>query len=73
MKGKAATETGILFDHVKLPVESTADEIVSLVRKLNDDEKVSGILVQLPLGDHIGTHGERQVTEAISPQKDVDG
>ncbi|TFK29942.1 C-1-tetrahydrofolate synthase [Coprinopsis marcescibilis] len=73
MKGKAATETGIIFDHVKLPVESTADEVVSLVRKLNDNEQVSGILVQLPLGDHIGAHGERQITEAISPHKDVDG
>ncbi|KAG2020278.1 C-1-tetrahydrofolate synthase [Coprinopsis cinerea AmutBmut pab1-1] len=73
MKGKAATEAGITFDHVKLPAEATTDEIVDYVRKLNDDEKVSGILVQLPLGDHVGAAGERQVTEAISPHKDVDG
>lgn len=73
MKGKAADEAGIVFDHIKLPVESTTDEIVDYVRKLNDDEKVSGILVQLPLGAHVGPHGERQVTEAISPSKDVDG
>ncbi|KAF6765211.1 C-1-tetrahydrofolate synthase [Ephemerocybe angulata] len=73
MKSKAATEAGIKFNHIKVPVESTADEIVDLVTKLNNDERTSGVLVQLPLGDHIGAHGERQVTEAISPEKDVDG
>jgi methylenetetrahydrofolate dehydrogenase (NADP+) / methenyltetrahydrofolate cyclohydrolase / formyltetrahydrofolate synthetase len=73
MKGKAADEAGIIFDHIKVPVEATSDEIVDHVRKLNDDEKVSGILVQLPLGGHVGAAGERQVTEAVSPSKDVDG
>ncbi|KAH6918581.1 C-1-tetrahydrofolate synthase [Coprinopsis sp. MPI-PUGE-AT-0042] len=73
MKGKAADEAGIVFDHIKVPVESTTDEIVDRVRKLNDDETVSGILVQLPLGSHVGASGERQVTEAVSPSKDVDG
>ncbi|RXW20745.1 hypothetical protein EST38_g5117 [Candolleomyces aberdarensis] len=73
MKSKAAIEAGIKFNHIKVPVESTTDEIVDLVRSLNNDDKTSGVLVQLPLGDHIGAHGERQVTEAISPEKDVDG
>ena len=73
MKSKAAIEAGIKFNHIKVPVESTPDEIVDLVRTLNNDDKTSGVLVQLPLGDHIGAHGERQVTEAISPEKDVDG
>lgn len=73
MKSKAAIEAGIQFNHIKVPVESSAEEIVDLVSKLNNDEKTSGILVQLPLGDHIGAQGERQVTEAISPEKDVDG
>ena len=73
MKIKAAEEVGIRHNHIKLPVEATVDEIVDIVKKLNDDDTVSGILVQLPLGDHIGADGERIVTEAVSPEKDVDG
>ena len=73
MKAKAAAETGIKYTHVHLEAEASVQEIVSVVEKLNRDESVSGILVQLPLGDHITAEGERQVTEAISPDKDVDG
>ena len=73
MKTKAAEEVGILSKHITLPLESTVDEIVDVVQKLNSDNTVSGILVQLPLGDHISADGERIVTEAISPEKDVDG
>ena len=73
MKIKAAEEVGILYKHITLPVEATVDEIVDVVQKLNSDDAVSGIIVQLPLGDHIGPDGERTVTEAISPEKDVDG
>jgi methylenetetrahydrofolate dehydrogenase (NADP+)/methenyltetrahydrofolate cyclohydrolase/formyltetrahydrofolate synthetase len=73
MKMKAAEEVGIRHKHITLPAESTVDEIVDVVRKLNSDDTVSGILVQLPLGDHIGPDGERIVTEAVSPEKDVDG
>ncbi|KAH9997273.1 FTHFS-domain-containing protein [Russula vinacea] len=73
MKLKAAEEVGIHHKHIALPVEATVDEIVDVVKKLNSDDTVSGILVQLPLGDHIGADGERIVTEAVSPEKDVDG
>ncbi|KAI0006034.1 FTHFS-domain-containing protein [Russula compacta] len=73
MKIKAAEEVGILHKHITLPVEATVDEIVDVVKRLNSDDTVSGILVQLPLGDHIGADGERIVTEAVSPEKDVDG
>jgi methylenetetrahydrofolate dehydrogenase (NADP+)/methenyltetrahydrofolate cyclohydrolase/formyltetrahydrofolate synthetase len=73
MKAKAANEVGIQFRHIKVPLESTAEEIVEIVRKLNEDEQVSGILVQLPLGDHIQPADVRLVTEAVSPEKDVDG
>jgi methylenetetrahydrofolate dehydrogenase (NADP+) / methenyltetrahydrofolate cyclohydrolase / formyltetrahydrofolate synthetase len=73
MKIKAAEEIGILHNHITLPTQATVDEIVDVVKKLNCDETVSGILVQLPLGDHISADGERIVTEAISPEKDVDG
>jgi methylenetetrahydrofolate dehydrogenase (NADP+)/methenyltetrahydrofolate cyclohydrolase/formyltetrahydrofolate synthetase len=73
MKIKAAEEVGIHHKHIALPFEATVDEIVDVVKKLNNDDTVSGILVQLPLGDHIGVNGERIVTEAVSPEKDVDG
>ncbi len=73
MKIKAAEEVGMLHKHITLPIEASVDEIVNIVTKLNSDCNVSGIIVQLPLGDHIGPDGERTVTEAISPEKDVDG
>lgn len=73
MKAKAAEEVGIEFKHIKVPEEAEVAEVVDIVQKLNEDETVSGILVQLPLGSHIGADGERTVTEAVSPEKDVDG
>ena len=73
MKAKAAEEVGIQFRHVNLPAEASVEDVVDTVQKLNADERVSGILVQLPLGPHVGAQGERVVTEAVSPEKDVDG
>lgn len=73
MKAKAAEEVGIKFKHITLPAEATVQEIVHVVKGLNEDESVSGVLVQLPLGDHVDADGERKVTEAVSPEKDVDG
>ncbi|KAG5728009.1 C-1-tetrahydrofolate synthase, cytoplasmic [Termitomyces sp. T112] len=73
MKAKAAEEIGIKFKHVLVPAETSPDEIVGIVGKLNDDTQISGILVQLPLGEHVTPEDERRVTEAISPEKDVDG
>ncbi|KAJ7709901.1 formate--tetrahydrofolate ligase-domain-containing protein [Mycena rosella] len=73
MKAKAAEEVGIKFHHVTLPAASTVDEVIAIVKRLNDDTNVSGILVQLPLGEHVTAEGERLVTEAVSPEKDIDG
>ncbi|KAI0647265.1 FTHFS-domain-containing protein [Trametes meyenii] len=73
MKAKAAEEVGIEFKHVKVPEEAEVVDVVDIVKRLNEDETVSGILVQLPLGSHVGADGERTVTEAVSPEKDVDG
>ncbi|KAJ8695372.1 tetrahydrofolate synthase [Pleurotus ostreatus] len=73
MKAKAAEEVGISFNHVSVPAESTVEEIIEIVQKLNANEAISGILVQLPLGQHIDAQGERTVMESISPEKDVDG
>ncbi|GBE82083.1 C-1-tetrahydrofolate synthase [Sparassis latifolia] len=73
MKAKAAEEVGIKFKHIPLSAEADVDDVVDVVKQLNDDITVSGILVQLPLGGHVGPEGERTVTEAVSPEKDVDG
>ena len=54
----------------RLPADVSQTELLSLVHSLNTDDQVHGILVQLPLPDHID---ETTVTQAISPDKDVDG
>lgn len=69
-KHKFATEVGIKsFQHL-LPQNTSEEELLNLIKKLNDTEEVSGILVQLPLPKHIN---ENKIIEAISPLKDVDG
>lgn len=73
MKKLAAEECGMRYTHVQLPEGSSEAEIIKRVGELNEDISVDGILVQLPLGDHIDSDAERRVTEAISPEKDVDG
>ena len=73
MKQKAAEEVGITFKHITLPAAATVEEVVEVVKELNIDPTVNGILVQLPLGPHVTSDGERTVTEAVSPEKDVDG
>lgn len=57
------------FDY-KLPADASQDEILQLVRNLNDDPKITGILVQMPLPSHLDAE---EIIEAISPLKDVDG
>ncbi|KAF8636469.1 hypothetical protein AX17_003285 [Amanita inopinata Kibby_2008] len=73
MKAKAANEVGINFKHIHLPAGTDVEDVIKVVKQLNHDDQVSGILVQLPLGDHVKPEGERLVTEAVSPEKDVDG
>lgn len=69
-KEKAAGEIGMTSDLIELPMSTTEEELLNLIEKLNQNEAVHGILVQLPLPDQIR---EKQVIEAISPDKDVDG
>ena len=70
LKHKAATEAGFVpVDH-RLPVATTQEELLRLVGELNCDDSVDGILVQLPLPDHLD---EAVVLRAIRPVKDVDG
>ena len=64
MKRLAAEEVGIGFRHVKLPAETDADSIVRVVNDLSGDKEVSGLLVQLPLGDHITPEDERRIGKA---------
>ncbi len=69
-KGKACEEVGISSFQHRLDEDVTEDEVLKLISELNNDEKVHGILVQLPLPPHLN---ERTLTEAINPDKDVDG
>ncbi len=69
-KKKACEYIGIESLSYELPEETTEEELVALIEKLNADTKVNGILVQLPLPKHIN---EEKIIQAISPDKDVDG
>mgnify|MGYP002713146393 CR=1 FL=1 len=70
MKRKACEELGIdSFGH-ELPADSSQEEVEGLVKELNANPKVHGILVQLPLPDHLD---EEAILNAISIEKDVDG
>lgn len=68
-KAKAANEVGIANNTIRLEDTISEAELLALVDKLNHDDTVDGILVQLPLPKHID---ERKVIAAISPDKDVD-
>jgi methylenetetrahydrofolate dehydrogenase (NADP+) / methenyltetrahydrofolate cyclohydrolase len=70
LKHKAASEVEIASVDHKVPHEITEDEVLALVAELNADEAIDGILVQLPLPDHID---EARVIAAVDPVKDVDG
>lgn len=69
-KKKACAYVGIESRAYELPEETTEKELLELVKHLNEDSAVGGILVQLPLPKHID---EDKILLAISPQKDVDG
>lgn len=69
-KKKACAYIGIESRSYELPEETTEEELTALVEKLNSDDGVNGILVQLPLPSHID---EDRIIRAISPDKDVDG
>ena len=69
-KEKACAEAGMLSREIRLPAETTEADLVALVRELNDDPAIHGILVQLPVPKHIS---DKAVIDAIAPEKDVDG
>ena len=68
-KARACQEVGIFSQTFRLPENTSQDEILDLVKKLNDDSQFHGILVQLPLPRHID---EAKVLLSVNPDKDVD-
>ena len=70
LKHKAATEAGFDATDLRLPADTTEDELLAQVAELNADDDVDAMLVQLPLPAHID---EERVIRAIDPAKDVDG
>ena len=69
-KEKACDEAGMYSQDVRVPATTTQEEALTLVRRMNADPRIHGILVQLPLPKHID---ESAVINAIAPEKDVDG
>lgn len=69
-KEKACEKAGIYSDDNRLPADTSEEDLLALVQRMNNDPKIHGILVQLPLPKHIDEH---RVLLAIDPDKDVDG
>lgn len=69
-KKNACAYIGVDSLSYELPEETTEEELLQLIRELNQNDKVNGILVQLPLPNHID---EEKVIQTIAPDKDVDG
>ena len=70
LKQKAATAVGMHADDIRLPAETTEEELLARIAEINADDAVDGLLVQLPLPSHID---ENRILEAIDPAKDIDG
>lgn len=69
-KKKGCEEVGIYNRSIEVPATLTEEELLGMIDELNNDDSIHGILVQLPLPNHIE---EKKVIERISPEKDVDG
>jgi len=69
-KDRAANAAGIAVRTIHLPADTSEEDLLTRIARLNADPAVDGILVQLPLPAHIGTQA---VIEAVDPEKDVDG
>ncbi|MFC5972935.1 bifunctional methylenetetrahydrofolate dehydrogenase/methenyltetrahydrofolate cyclohydrolase [Halomarina salina] len=70
MKQRDCEEVGIESHHVELDPDAPADELYDTVEDLNADDAIHGILVQMPVPDHVDT---RRVLRSVRPEKDVDG
>ena len=70
LKAKTCEQLGIYSRKLTVPSALTTEELLAEVRRLNEDDAIDGILVQLPLPKHINKH---TILEAVDPRKDVDG
>ncbi len=70
LKQKNATEAGMDARDIKLPADTSEDEVLATIAALNADDGIDGLLVQLPLPKHLD---ENRIIEAIAPEKDIDG
>jgi methylenetetrahydrofolate dehydrogenase (NADP+)/methenyltetrahydrofolate cyclohydrolase len=70
MKAKTCEQLGIYSRKLTIPSSVTTEQLLAEVRKLNEDDSIDGILVQLPLPKHVKKHA---ILEAVDPRKDVDG
>ena len=69
-KRKSCEDVGIYSEEHKLPETTTEEQLLDLIKSLNNNEKINGILVQLPLPNHID---DSKILNSVSPEKDVDG
>ncbi|MES2340505.1 MAG: bifunctional methylenetetrahydrofolate dehydrogenase/methenyltetrahydrofolate cyclohydrolase [Pseudomonadota bacterium] len=69
-KGEHSLAAGMHSETHRLPADATQDELMALVEQLNDDPRIHGVLVQMPLPKHLD---EKMVLAALDPNKDVDG
>ena len=70
MKGRACEETGMRSETITMPDSTSERELLEVIERLNADDAIHGILVQLPLPDHID---ERRILHSVRVDKDVDG
>src|SRR5216117_482856 len=70
MKAKTCEQLGIASRKLTIPSAVSTEDLLWEIRKLNDDDDIDGILVQLPLPKHVSKHA---ILEGVDPQKDVDG
>jgi methylenetetrahydrofolate dehydrogenase (NADP+) / methenyltetrahydrofolate cyclohydrolase len=72
LKQKAAIRVGVEFLIEKLPDNTTLESIKEIIRKFNNDDKIQGVMIQLPLPQKLNKH-TKEIIQEIEPTKDVDG
>jgi len=70
LKGRAAERVGINFRKIEMGEEASEEDVLDAIYKLNNDPEINGIIVQLPLPEHLD---KLKIIQAIDPEKDVDG
>src|SRR5262244_3053614 len=70
MKARSCEQLGIYSRRLTIPSSVTTEQLLAEIRKLNEDDAIDGILVQLPLPKHVNKHA---ILESVDPKKDVDG